>query len=402
MSKKDRDSTFLYALTQFETIEANLSKLERLWSEMSSYIPDGMTFGYHEDYENRRRSYLKILKSMPAIDGWKLDTEPVEYNWIGHQRYADMEYGDGDAENIIATNLRIHAPEGELQEYRFRFNEKRRELIRNAVNDLVVKIEESLKYIGERLGPPQERIESVKDHHWSELDEQVRQIDTLLGSSIERPSRWSDLQRHLYYGTKGDFNDIVQHDWPSIKNELIIKLHGPNEPLPVEVDDLSHLIGNELKGPIPTKLHWNRLSPNDFERLIFTLISTEGGTYENPEWLMTTNAPDRGRDLSVVRVLHDSLTGTTRLRIIIQCKHWLQRSVNPSDISTKEQIRLWEPPRVDICIIATSGRFTADAVAVVEKHNQSDQALRFEMWSDSHLEKLIARRPALIAEFGLR
>ena len=51
---------------------------------------------------------------------------------------------------------------------------------------------------------------------------------------------------------------------------------------------------------------------------------------------------------------------------------------------------------------ATSGRFTADAVALIEKQNQSDSALRIEMWAESHLERLLASRPALIAEFSLR
>ena len=65
-------------------------------------------------------------------------------------------------------------------------------------------------------------------------------------------------------------------------------------------------------------------------------------------------------------------------------------------------MKLWEPPRVDVHVIATSGRFTSDAVAVVEKHNQSDSALRVEMWAESHLERLLASRPGIIAEFGLR
>jgi hypothetical protein len=53
-------------------------------------------------------------------------------------------------------------------------------------------------------------------------------------------------------------------------------------------------------------------------------------------------------------------------------------------------------------IIATSGRFTSDAVAIIEKHNLSDSALRIEMWPESHLERLLASRPAIIAEFSLR
>ena len=103
------------------------------------------------------------------------------------------------------------------------------------------------------------------------------------------------------------------------------------------------------------------------------------------------------------RVHADQLGGTLRQRVIIQCKHWQAKSVAPADIATlKEQMRLWEPPRVDIHVIATSGRFTSDAVAIVEKHNQSDSALRIEMWPESHLERLLASRPAIIAEFGLR
>jgi hypothetical protein len=65
-------------------------------------------------------------------------------------------------------------------------------------------------------------------------------------------------------------------------------------------------------------------------------------------------------------------------------------------------MKLWEPPRVDVHVIAPSGRFTADAVTLVEKHNQSDSALRIEMWPESHLERVLANRPAMIAEFGLR
>ena len=107
--------------------------------------------------------------------------------------------------------------------------------------------------------------------------------------------------------------------------------------------------------------------------------------------------------MSVNRVHHDSLTGTIRQRIIIQCKHWMTKSVSIDEIaSLKEQVKLWEPPLVDNVIIATSGRFTTDAVDRIEKHNQSGQSPRIEMWPESHLEMLLARKPALIAEFHLR
>jgi hypothetical protein len=65
-------------------------------------------------------------------------------------------------------------------------------------------------------------------------------------------------------------------------------------------------------------------------------------------------------------------------------------------------MELWQPPRVDGLIIATTGRFTADAIALIEQHNQADRALHIDMWADSHLEMLLAVRPHLIAEFRLR
>ena len=155
-------------------------------------------------------------------------------------------------------------------------------------------------------------------------------------------------------------------------------------------------------GQVATRLKWSCLTEEEFERLIFTLLaSTEG--YENPQWLMKTNAPDKGRDLSVDRVLTDSLTGTIRQSAIIQCKHWLSKSVSLSEVAIlKEQMALWDKPRVEICIIATSGRFTSDAVCSIELHNQSGHSLRIEMWPESHLELLLASRPDIVAEFGLR
>ena len=104
-----------------------------------------------------------------------------------------------------------------------------------------------------------------------------------------------------------------------------------------------------------------------------------------------------------MRVTRDGLSGQIRSRVIIQCKHWQTKSVNAAEVAAlKEQMTLWEPPRVDVLIVATTGRFSADAVLAIEKQGQSDRALKIEMWADSHLEMLLAARPALIAEFGLR
>lgn len=60
MPEQSKENTFVYALEQFEAIEANLTKLERLWSEMNNHIPDGIASGYNGEYESKRKSYIKI------------------------------------------------------------------------------------------------------------------------------------------------------------------------------------------------------------------------------------------------------------------------------------------------------------------------------------------------------
>jgi hypothetical protein len=224
----------------------------------------------------------------------------------------------------------------------------------------------------------------------------------LLGSALPRPSRWSDLQRHLAFGMVLDLRDIIRMDWPSVKSGLTKGLYDQDEPIPVEVEDIGTLAATQPTGTVSTKLKWESLDDEGFERLIFALISSTP-EYENPAWLTKTKAPDRGRDLSAIRVLKDPLTGALRSRVIIQCKHWLSKSVSATDVAmVKEQMALWDPPKVDVLIVSTSGRFSADAVALIEKHNQSDRALKIEMWPESHLESLLAARPGLIAEFRLR
>lgn len=152
----------------------------------------------------------------------------------------------------------------------------------------------------------------------------------------------------------------------------------------------------------PMKLQWENLGAEQFERLIFSLVSGAEG-YTDVDWLMKTNAPDHGRDVGATRLHTDSLSGYNQERVVIQCKHWLSRSLRDDDIA-KEVVSVehWSNPPVDVLVIATSGRFTADAVSWVERHNAKGVRPRVEMWNDAKLEKLLTDRPHLILSFGLR
>jgi hypothetical protein len=184
-----------------------------------------------------------------------------------------------------------------------------------------------------------------------------------------------------------DLHDIAERDWPSVRADVESTLYGQLEPLPVEVDDLAQLVATRPSGPVSTALQWSALDDDSFERLVLNILQDAPG-YENPRWLMKTRAADRGRDLSVDRVLSDSLSGTRRVRIIVQCKHWLSRSVTAESCAdTVAKMSLWEPPAVDELIIATSGRFTSDAVQWIEAHNVNRKRPYVDPWPDSHLDR---------------
>lgn len=397
----DADSPLMNALREFDATDANLIKLERLCQEIEELVPEGVCFGYDPGHDDLRRIFVEVLAALPMIDGWKPECYFCDLDDIAQARLDAYDLFDeprliADVENSITF------PKRELQRYRFEFNKKRRALIQDILFELIDTIDSDIRNLNRRLVPDIEMSASLEGPELDALQDYVNQIDTLLGSSVKRPQKWSDFNSHLSSGRFRDFCDIEQIDWPSVKSELRKSFSSAYDPVPVRVKDLSDLVASRPKGPVATRLNWDRLTPDEFERLIFVLIGTEPG-YENPEWLTKSNASDRGRDLSVIRVVADSLAGTIRSRVIIQCKHWLSRSVNVPDVATLEaQMKSWEPPRVDVLVIATSGRFSSDVVTHIEKHNQSDNALRIEMWPESHLERLLAARPSLIADFKLR
>jgi hypothetical protein len=387
------------ALERFEATEANLVKLERLWNELEGLTPASIQFGGSAEHEDRARSYSEILRALPAIDGWRPETEPMDLNDIAQNRLDAMEL---DEPHISASvEAELEKPGRELREYRFKLNQKRRALIRDALVNLIDAIDEDVRQLKAAANCTEPPV-SPPDKDWAVLLDHVREIEVLLGSSVPKPRRWGDMLRHIKFAELGDLEDIDTMDWPSIKKGLRKDLYGENEPLPVDVADLGELVATRPGGSVTTELAWSNLNDDGFERLIFSLISNEPG-YENPEWLMRTRAADRGRDLSVTRVTADGLSGTRRQRVVIQCKHWLSKSVALTDASgARDQMALWPNPPVDVLVIATSGRFTSDAVAWIEQHNQSGIRPQIEMWAESHLERVLASRPALIAEAKLR
>lgn len=230
----------------------------------------------------------------------------------------------------------------------------------------------------------------------------VSEIERLLGDTVERRGRWAEMHRHLRFSQPHDWRDIAQKDWPSVRADLESAAFSDLDPLPVPDLDLGEAATAGASGAVSTAIAWSKIDDETFERLLFDLLRSFSD-HENVMWLTATRAPDRGRDLSLDRVLRDQTGSVRRERVIVQAKHWTSKSVNaPTVADTLAAVQLWTPPVVHVLIIATSGRFTTDAVQWVEVHNQKGVAPMIEMWPDSRLESLLSQRPQILAAFDLR
>ncbi|MCC5898104.1 MAG: restriction endonuclease [Phormidium sp. BM_Day4_Bin.17] len=302
---------------------------------------------------------------------------------------------------ILDLDQQLDAVQKILEEYSSIIYTKRMEITPPFLLDIIEGIEDLLArlqdiYLGKNL-PSSQKIE---DSSLPKLREQVSDIKTCFGKSISQPQRWTDLNRHLAFGEIHDLDDIVNRDWPSVRQGILRSFFGLRDIDSLDGESISEFRSLVKYVANQNQFSWKELSSEEFERLIFQLVSSPDITYENAEFLMQTNAPDCGRDISVWRVCQDSLFGSIRHRVIIQCKHWLDKSLSVKDISyLKDQLQLWEPPRVDVLIIATTGYFSSDSVRFMENHNQSSSALRIEYWPIEKIKKIVESRPYLLEKF---
>jgi hypothetical protein len=397
VTEREDTSDLAAALDQFDRTQANLAKVDQVWQDFRSMVPDDLIFGLDSDTsDDLARAFVDIADALPAIDGFRIDAAPMALDAIAQARFDAMEVGEIEAK--MSVENAIDEPGRQIAEYRYRLDRTRRNLVRNRVMEVIDSVEDVLRDVSASEGLGEWR----GAERWGELTDLVSQLDRLVGSMVPGRARWNDLHRHLRFAMSNDLSDIATMDWPSVRAEVESSMYTDREPIPVSTDDLGELARARPTGPVSTRLRWDVLTDDDFERLIFELIRQTAG-YENANWLMKTHAPDRGRDLEVYRVVADPLAGTRRYRVIVQCKQWLTKTVGRSDlIECVESVKLWEPPIVDELIIATTGRFSSDAVALAEKRNHERTTPAVQLWPDSHLEGLLARRPSLVTAFGLR
>lgn len=387
-------------LRAFDRTAANLERLEAVWTRARALLPEGPELGGNTEYEDLVQSFNDLAVAVPAIDGHHLTAALPDYEAIG-QGFLDCAE-IGEFPRMVWQD--IEEPDRAIADYRFRFNRARRRAVRSRLSELTDQVAADLETVGAFIDASDPPGDDVVDHEAADrVAQAIDEIERLIGDTAERTGRWGDLHRHLRFGQPHDWRDIAVLDWPSVLDDIHAAGFADTEPLPmpVEIKDLGKAASGELSGAATTALQWNEIDDDGFERLLFDLLSSFEEHY-NVKWLMKTRAPDRGRDLSLERVLRTP-TGESRMeRVLVQAKHWLSKSVGDSDVSALiVKAETWAPP-FHAVIMVTSGRFTTDAVTWSEIRASSGRRPDVELWSDADLERLLSRFPSIAAAHGLR
>ena len=205
----------------------------------------------------------------------------------------------------------------------------------------------------------------------------------------------------MHFGEGHDWHDVYLMDWPSVKADIESGASAETDPLPVPAIDLGQAAADNPTGSVTTSLAWDHLDDDGFERLLYDLLR-DVPEHENVQWMTKTRATDRGRDLSLDRMLKDGSGGVRSERVVVQAKHWLSKSVGPDDVqNTLARVQIFRP-KFRALLVITSGRFSIDAVAYAEQHNEIGMAPFIDLWPDSKLETLLALRPGMVAAYNLR
>src|SRR5713226_6149569 len=90
-------TTLNTALQQFEAAEANLEKLDKLWKQIEALLGSGPAFRSPPEYEELCFAFCRILPSLPAIDGFRVEDQLNDYDAIGQMRLDALEIGEVEA-----------------------------------------------------------------------------------------------------------------------------------------------------------------------------------------------------------------------------------------------------------------------------------------------------------------
>lgn len=389
------------AVEELNKVAANLELLKTKWYEIKELLaypieghwdPDGK-----QEYNIKCLEFKDLLTGIPNIRDNNIHYLLPDYDDVSQQARQVNDLFEADLTASFYSEIYEQGPE--ISKYEHVLKSERRKLVRRQVESCLNDVDAILSSLN-HIPDERDHSEYLNVDEIKPLTHKIEQLDNLMGDSIQRPPRWSDLVRHLRFGQVHDLNDIILLDWPSIKPAIESSFR-ENDPFEINTEDIGDLVDDaDESGEIVTSLNWDAITPEQFERLCADLLELSSN-YENVEWLTSTNAPDRGCDIRADWAHSDETRGTVREKFVIQCKHRRNSNISASDIEDLRNITITYG-NVDVYLIITSGKFTDQALQVIQEWNENNAKPKVEVWGDWKLEQLLASHPDLIIQYGLR
>jgi hypothetical protein len=201
-------------LSAMDRAAANLAKLEDVWSRASTFIPNGPQRGSDPEYDDLQRAWENLLPGLPQIDGWTITDSLPDIDGLGQSFIDCLEISEPPFSLYEAGEQRGK----DLAEYKYRLNRAQRRAARERLQQLTSSVDGALSRLLD--GVPRDSRECLDGSEIQVITSAVQEMERLVGDTVQRKGRWSDLHRHLHFGQGHDWHDIRELDWPSVRADV--------------------------------------------------------------------------------------------------------------------------------------------------------------------------------------
>lgn len=138
-----------------------------------------------------------------------------------------------------------------------------------------------------------------------------------------------------------------------------------------------------------------KLSPTEFENLIFDLTVLRGAT--NVNW--RTPGADGGRDIEASVAYRDFSGAQLTQKWFIECKRYAVASIDWPTIYQK--VAYADSLQAEVLLMCTTSKFSVPAVTQVEAWNSSRRSPVIRLWPRHEIDLQLKSCPDLLVKYGL-
>ncbi len=295
--------TPMEALSTMDIVEGNLVKLERVWAEIDQMLPAPGSGPSGVDGEDAYRAKHRILSDlvavMPNIDGFELTDEMLNAEAVVPMMIDFHEIGEPEA--LASIDQILRAQGHSLEQYRYRFTKKRRELLRRAI-----------EWLADEIGDAEAILEDeADDAQVARIVGRVRDLAMVFDRLGRQPIGWEGVLVLLREELDGLPSGFAER-WSGVRDQLDSLTRDEAEAVPTGVADLSELGGTvdpyrmddppeeddvlllveQMKNGLTARATGGDMAESDYSRIRKTLVGHPSIGSQLPRFVKTCRTPD--------------------------------------------------------------------------------------------------------------